>query len=212
MNFHRLVDSINKLAVRQHSVAALASCLLILLIACQPCLAKSVKYATFSNRQTSTVDTQIRTSSSASRLNDIVVYNQKTAKFHTLGCMAALRCTVNCTNLTRERAHQLGAIPCGLCHGGEFAPAESTLQFKEVGFASGHNAAANPRIARPKYGVTASTGNEKDEIVFNVKTSKFHSPTCSAAIRCTASCITLTRGEAHQRNGIPCGICNGGEL
>lgn len=69
MNFHRLVDSIDKLAVRQHSLAAHTSCLLILLIACQPCLSKSVKYATFSNRQISTVDTQIRSSSSATRLN-----------------------------------------------------------------------------------------------------------------------------------------------
>src|SRR4030095_4257237 len=53
-------------------------------------------------------------------LDDIVVFNVKTNKYHSQGCMAAKRCTVNCINITRAEAHQRGGLPCQICGGGEY--------------------------------------------------------------------------------------------
>jgi hypothetical protein len=52
---------------------------------------------------------------------------------------------------------------------------------------------------------------EKNVVIFNVKSYKYHAPRCSAARRCTVNCIPLSRAEAKSRGGIPCGICGGGE-
>lgn len=44
---------------------------------------------------------------------------------------------------------------------------------------------------------------------FNVNTFKYHNPHCKWAIRCTSSCIRITRAEAIRRGGIPCKVCGG---
>ncbi len=46
-----------------------------------------------------------------------------------------------------------------------------------------------------------------DQVVYNVKTSKYHSPTCESAKRCTVNCIKIDRKEAVKMGGIPCKIC-----
>lgn len=53
--------------------------------------------------------------------------------------------------------------------------------------------------------------SQKDVVIYNTKTDKYHIPSCSAAKRCTVNCIPLTRGEAKQRGGVPCKLCGAGE-
>lgn len=57
----------------------------------------------------------------------------------------------------------------------------------------------------------AFCASDKDIVVFNVENHKFHSRSCTYACRCTVHCINITRREAHQRGGIPCKVCGGGE-
>ena len=46
-------------------------------------------------------------------------------------------------------------------------------------------------------------------VFFNVKTHKFHAPTCEWARKCTRNCIRITREEAVKRGGVPCKVCGG---
>ena len=47
------------------------------------------------------------------------------------------------------------------------------------------------------------------EVLFNVKTHKFHAPSCEWARKCTRHCVRLTRDEAQKRGGVPCKVCGG---
>jgi len=53
------------------------------------------------------------------------------------------------------------------------------------------------------------TATAEQRVVFNVKTLKYHCPTCSAAKRCTKSCINTTLADALQRGGVACKLCGG---
>lgn len=68
------------------------------------------------------------------------------------------------------------------------------------------DAEAQQGLAKP-----TQLANGSDIVVFNVSNLKFHSPSCIWACRCTKHCINITRAEAHQRGGVPCKVCNGGE-
>jgi len=46
-------------------------------------------------------------------------------------------------------------------------------------------------------------------VVYNVKTGKYHKPSCQAAIKCTKNCIKIEKSQAKQRGGVPCKICGG---
>ena len=50
---------------------------------------------------------------------------------------------------------------------------------------------------------------QKEIVIFNIKTFKYHCPSCRSAIKCTENCITVSKNEAVVRGGIPCKICNG---
>ena len=47
------------------------------------------------------------------------------------------------------------------------------------------------------------------DVMFNVKTQKYHSPSCEHAHRCTKNCIKIDRTDAQRRGGIPCKVCGG---
>lgn len=47
----------------------------------------------------------------------VVAFNQKTQKFHKLGCIWAQRCTVNCITIPKSDAVNRGGIPCKVCGG-----------------------------------------------------------------------------------------------
>lgn len=53
------------------------------------------------------------------RASDTVCFNTSNNKFHSLSCIWAKRCTVNCIELSRKEAHKRGGIPCKVCGGGE---------------------------------------------------------------------------------------------
>ena len=48
-----------------------------------------------------------------------------------------------------------------------------------------------------------------ETVVFNTKTHKYHSPSCSAAIKCTVNCIKIDKQQAKSRGGVPCKRCGG---
>lgn len=48
-----------------------------------------------------------------------------------------------------------------------------------------------------------------ETVVYNVKTGKYHKPTCQAAIRCTKNCIKIDKVQAKQKGGVPCKLCGG---
>lgn len=50
-----------------------------------------------------------------------------------------------------------------------------------------------------------------ETVVYNIKTSKFHSTNCQWANKCTVNCIKIDRKEAIQRGGVPCKVCRGGK-
>ena len=61
----------------------------------------------------------------------------------------------------------------------------------------------------PKTPPAAAASRSEDTVSFNKNTLKFHCPSCSAARRCTANCISISRSEAKKRGGIACKICGG---
>jgi hypothetical protein len=44
-------------------------------------------------------------------------------------------------------------------------------------------------------------------VAFNTKSLKYHYTSCSAAIRCTRSCIDVPLSEAIEAGGVPCKLC-----
>ncbi len=56
-------------------------------------------------------------------------------------------------------------------------------------------------------GLTVASGDEI--VMFNIKSLKYHCPSCRWAIKCTKNCIRITKIEAIKRGGIPCKVCGG---
>jgi transposase-like protein len=54
-----------------------------------------------------------------------------------------------------------------------------------------------------------SSAKATDLVTFNVKTLKIHCPSCSAARRCTKSCVDIPRADAIKRGGVACKLCGG---
>lgn len=54
---------------------------------------------------------------SASNGGGTVTFNTKTYKYHNPGCSSAIRCTVNCTDVTLAEAQKMSGVPCKKCHG-----------------------------------------------------------------------------------------------
>ena len=48
-----------------------------------------------------------------------------------------------------------------------------------------------------------------ETVVFNVKTLKYHKPSCQHAAKCTKNCIKIEKNEAKARGGVPCKTCGG---
>ncbi len=46
---------------------------------------------------------------------EMVMFNTKTYKFHTISCRYAHACTVNCIKIDRKEALRRGGIPCKVC-------------------------------------------------------------------------------------------------
>lgn len=46
---------------------------------------------------------------------EMVYYNTKTGKYHSLNCHHAKTCTVNCIKIDKKEAQKLGATPCKSC-------------------------------------------------------------------------------------------------
>jgi hypothetical protein len=51
------------------------------------------------------------------QVQQIVMFNKKTHKYHDPGCRWAARCTVNCIALSKTEAIRRGGIPCKVCGG-----------------------------------------------------------------------------------------------
>ncbi|MCL1902370.1 MAG: hypothetical protein FWG18_01935 [Alphaproteobacteria bacterium] len=47
------------------------------------------------------------------------------------------------------------------------------------------------------------------DVMFNVKSYKYHSPGCEHAHKCTKNCIRIDHTDAQRRGGIPCKVCGG---
>lgn len=72
--------------------------------------------------------------------------------------------------------------------------------------------AGNPFVAySTKNAGAAFASSPRDIVAFNTANHKFHDLNCIWAQRCTVHCIPLTRAEAHNRGGVPCKVCSGGE-
>jgi hypothetical protein len=69
----------------------------------------------------------------------------------------------------------------------------------------------SPSLVYAAHDGQKSAAKQSDTVIFNVKTHKYHIPSCIWAKRCTANCIAITRAEAIQRGGVPCKVCGGGE-
>lgn len=48
---------------------------------------------------------------------EMVIYNTKTGKYHSLDCKWAKQCTVNCIKIDKKEAKKRGGIPCKICGG-----------------------------------------------------------------------------------------------
>lgn len=48
---------------------------------------------------------------------EMVMYNTKTGKYHTLTCKWAKKCTVNCIKIDKKEAKKRGGVPCKVCGG-----------------------------------------------------------------------------------------------
>jgi hypothetical protein len=67
---------------------------------------------------------------------------------------------------------------------------------------------AQGQSVRAVYQVAAEDYSSQP-VYFNVKTHKYHKPTCIWAQRCTRNCVMIPRGEAINRGGVPCKVCGG---
>ncbi|MDR2686028.1 MAG: hypothetical protein LBB23_04650 [Rickettsiales bacterium] len=47
------------------------------------------------------------------------------------------------------------------------------------------------------------------DVIFNIKSHKYHNPECVRAHKCTKNCITIDSAEAESLGGIPCKVCGG---
>ncbi|MBX9685971.1 MAG: hypothetical protein K2X27_04665 [Candidatus Obscuribacterales bacterium] len=56
--------------------------------------------------------------SSKNKDQEIVVFNQKSHKYHSKDCKAAKSCK-NCVEISRKKAKEAGAEACKLCSGGD---------------------------------------------------------------------------------------------
>ncbi len=50
-------------------------------------------------------------------LAEMVMYNTKTGKYHSLTCKWAKKCTVNCIKIDKKEAKKRGGVPCKVCGG-----------------------------------------------------------------------------------------------
>jgi len=48
---------------------------------------------------------------------EMVMFNTKTNKYHSLNCQWAKKCTVNCIKVDKKDAIRQGGIPCKVCGG-----------------------------------------------------------------------------------------------
>lgn len=48
---------------------------------------------------------------------ETVAFNTKSLKFHCLSCEWAVKCTVNCIEISRTEAITRGGVPCKVCGG-----------------------------------------------------------------------------------------------
>lgn len=55
--------------------------------------------------------------SSSAAFAEMVMFNTKTLKFHSISCRYAVACTVNCIKIDKKQAIQRGGVPCKVCGG-----------------------------------------------------------------------------------------------
>jgi len=55
----------------------------------------------------------------------------------------------------------------------------------------------------------AKASESPDNVVFNTKSLKYHTPNCKGAISCTKNCIAISKKDAVARGGVPCKMCGG---
>lgn len=48
---------------------------------------------------------------------EVVMFNLKTKKYHSVSCKWAKKCTVNCIKIDKKIAIRRGGIPCKVCGG-----------------------------------------------------------------------------------------------
>ena len=48
---------------------------------------------------------------------EMVMFNLKTYKYHSLNCQWAKKCTKNCIKIDKKEAIKRGGIPCKVCGG-----------------------------------------------------------------------------------------------
>ena len=48
---------------------------------------------------------------------EMVMFNAKTYKYHSLNCKWAKKCTVNCIKIDKKIAIKRGGVPCKVCGG-----------------------------------------------------------------------------------------------
>lgn len=48
---------------------------------------------------------------------ETVVFNTKTHKYHNPNCHWAIKCTVNCIKIDKQKAKAKGGVPCKVCGG-----------------------------------------------------------------------------------------------
>lgn len=56
-------------------------------------------------------------SNSLASYAEMVMFNTKTYKYHSLNCKWAKKCTVNCIKVDKKLAIRRGGIPCKVCGG-----------------------------------------------------------------------------------------------
>ena len=48
---------------------------------------------------------------------ELVYYNTKTKKYHSLNCQYSKTCSANCIKIEKKDAIKLGGVPCKTCEG-----------------------------------------------------------------------------------------------
>jgi hypothetical protein len=62
----------------------------------------------------------------------------------------------------------------------------------------------------PASGHARSLAVDADIVILNMRSLKYHIPSCAAAHRCT-HCVQVTRKQARESGGVPCKLCGAGE-